>query len=301
MTHIPVLLEEVIQFFEPFRGGQFIDATVGYGGHTFAILERIPESKVLGIDADASALAFLEEERKRRGISEDRLILAQGNFRELDRIAEAHHVENAQGILFDFGVSSGELDDASRGFSFLHEGPLDMRFDTSKGVTVADIVHQWPAHALEKCIRDYGEEPHARAIAEAIVRERKLAPLTTTRALAELIAKLPVTRRRGRLHLATRTFQALRIMVNDELGAIAAVLPNALTHLAPGGRLVTIAFHSLEDRIVKEFVKREARVAKTIRILTKHVLRPTREEEIRNPRSRSAKMRVVEKIKEIPK
>lgn len=296
IPHIPVLLEEVIKFFEPFPGGRFIDATVGYGGHTFAILERIPGSRVLGIDADASALAFVEEERKRRGISSDRLMLVQGNFRTIDALAHAHGFRGVEGILLDLGVSSGELDDASRGFSFMHEGPLDMRFDVRSGEIAADIVNQWPAHALEKCFRDYGEERHARFIAEAIVEQRREMPFTTTSALAEYIATLPVLRRRGRIHPATRVFQALRILVNDELGALRDALPRALALLSPRGRMVTIAFHSLEDRIVKEFAKEMARVEKRIHILTKHVVQASREEEQSNPRSRSAKLRALEKI-----
>lgn len=295
MVHIPVLLEEVITYFRSLSGGTFIDATVGYGGHTFAILERIPDSTVFGIDADASALAFVNEERKRRGISDRRLILAQGNFRHCASLATTHGIPAVNGILFDFGVSSGELEDASRGFSFVHDGPLDMRFNQREGETAADIVQQWPAHALEKCFRAYGEEPHARVIAEAIVRQRSKAPITSTGVLAELIAKLPVTRRRGRLHPATRVFQALRIVVNDELTAIERVLPDAIALLAPQGRLATIAFHSLEDRIVKTFVKEEAK-KKTIRILTKHVVPPAYAEVQKNPRSRSARLRVVEKI-----
>lgn len=295
MIHTPVLLEEVIQFFEPFPGGRFIDATVGYGGHTFAILERIPGSRVLGIDADASALAFCEEERKRRGISSDRLTLAQGNFRAIDALAYAHEFVWVNGILLDLGVSSGELDDPSRGFSFMHEGPLDMRFDVRSGVTAADIVNQWSETALEKIIREYGEERQARRIAAAIVTERKRQAITTTTALADVITRLPGMRK-GKIHPATRTFQALRIVVNDELGALRDTLPRALALLAPRGRMVTIAFHSLEDRIVKEFAKEMARVEKRARILTKHVLQASREEKQRNPRSRSAKLRALEKI-----
>ncbi len=296
MKHTPVLLEEVIQFFSSFAGGKFIDATVGYGGHTFAMLERIPGSRVLGIDADASALAFLSEERKRRGVSEERLKLVQGNFRAMDELARNNNWIDVQGILFDLGVSSGELADPVRGFSFLHEGPLDMRLDQTSGQTALDLVNQWPSHALERIIRDYGEERRARDIAEAIVRVRQRAPIVTTTALAECIARLPGMRR-GKLHPATRTFQALRIAVNDELNALRDVLPKALHLLDSGGRLATIAFHSLEDRIVKEFVKEEGRVKKSVRILTKHVVKPTREEVLANVRSRSARLRVVEKIK----
>lgn len=295
MIHTPVLLEEVMQFFEPFAGGRFVDATVGYGGHAFAILERIPGSRVLGIDADGSALAFCEEERKRRGISEDRLVLAQGNFRTLDALAATHGFAGANGILFDFGVSSGELDTAERGFSFMKEGVLDMRFDQRSGTTALDIVNQWPETALEKIIHEYGEERQARRIASAIAMERKRQIITTTTALAGLIAQLPGMRQ-GRIHPATRTFQALRIVVNDELGSIRDVLPKALAILEPKGRMVTIAFHSLEDRIVKEFAKNSARVEKRALILTKHVLQASREEEKNNPRSRSAKLRALEKI-----
>ncbi len=284
-----------MKFFEPFSGGTFIDATVGYGGHTFAILERISGSRVLGIDADASALAFCEEERKRRGISEDRCILAQGNFRTLDALVATNGFAGANGILFDFGVSSGELDTAQRGFSFMKEGVLDMRFDQRSGTTALDIVNQWPEDALITLLHDYGEERQARRIASAIVIERKRQTITTTTALADIIARLPGMRQ-GRIHPATRTFQALRIVVNDELGSIREVLPKALGTLQTKGRMVTIAFHSLEDRIVKEFAKDVARVKKSARILTKHVLQASREEEKSNPRSRSAKLRALEKI-----
>ncbi len=296
MTHVPVLLEEVLQFFAPFAGGKFIDATVGYGGHTFAILERVPGSRVLGIDADASALAFVEEERKRRGIGEDRLVLVQANFRTLAAVANAEGYDGAQGILFDLGISSGELGEAKRGFSFQREGPLDMRFDVREGKMAADIVNQWPADALETIIRAYGEERHARRVAEAIVAERHAHPFITTLALADCIAKLPGMRQ-GRLHPATRTFQALRIVVNDELGALRDVLPQAIATLAVGGRLAVIAFHSLEDRIVKEFLKKESRIEKRVTLLAKHVVKPTRAETLMNPRSRSAHLRIAEKIK----
>lgn len=295
MIHTPVLLEEVIQFFTPFKGAKFIDATLGYGGHTFAILERIPESRVLGIDADASALAFVEEERKRRGIGEDRLVLAQANFRTLAAVASIYGYDGAHGILFDLGISSGELGEAKRGFSFQREGPLDMRFDIREGKIAADIVNQWPADALETIIREYGEERHARRIAEAIVAKRNTNPFTTTLALADCIARMPGIRQ-GRLHPATKTFQALRIMVNDELGALRDALPQAVATLAVGGRLAVIAFHSLEDRIVKEFLKKESRIEKRVALLAKHVVKPTRAETLSNPRSRSAHLRIAEKI-----
>lgn len=177
----------------------------------------------------------------------------------------------------------------------MHEGPLDMRFDVRSGVTAADIVNQWSETALEKIIREYGEERQARRIAAAIVKERKRQAITTTTALADVITRLPGIRK-GKIHPATRTFQALRIVVNDELGALRDTLPRAFALLAPRGRMVTIAFHSLEDRIVKEFAKEMARVEKRARILTKHVLQASREEEQRNPRSRSAKLRALEKI-----
>lgn len=295
ILHIPVLLEEVIQFFEPFSGGRFIDATAGYGGHTFAILDRISGSSILAIDADASALAEVEEERKRRNISADRLVLRQGNFRMIDALAKESGFSRVDGILFDFGMSSGALDAAERGFSFMKEGPLDMRFDRRSGTTAFDIVNQWPETALEKIIRAYGEERQARRIAAAIGTQRKRQAITTTTALADVITRLPGMRK-GKIHPATRTFQALRIVVNDELGAIRDVLPRAFTLLSPHGRMVTIAFHSLEDRIVKEFAKEMARGEKRMHILTKHVLQASREEKQSNPRSRSAKLRAFEKI-----
>ncbi len=231
----------------------------------------------------------------------------QAHFDQLENIARREGFVPADGVLMDLGVSSDQLEDAARGFSFLKPGPLDMRMDPSLPHTAADLVNTLDEDELTRLIRTYGEEPHARRIARAIVRAR---PIYTTTELANLIARVVVRRPKQRLHPATRTFQALRIAVNDELGALERALPQALRVLRPGGRLVVISFHSLEDRIVKQFFRREAQDCicpprqpictcghkAQVRILTRKPITPSPEEIHRNPRSRSAKLRAVEKL-----
>ncbi len=293
MEHISVLRDDVVRAFEPINGGKIVDCTLGVGGHTFALLERFPTCAVLGIDADRSAIAHVERERSVRGIAPARLMLAHGNFRDCDRLVRAAGWESINGILFDFGFSSRTMSDPARGLSFQEEGPLDMRFDQSAdGVTAATIVNTWTEEELASAFAEYGGEHAAHRIAHAITLQRRMHPLTTTTALAECIAR--VAPRWSRIHPATKVFQALRIMVNDELGAIREALPKALDLLAPQGRIVTIAFHSLEDRIVKQFFKEE-HAKDHLRIETKHVIRPPRSEVIANPRSRSARLRIATK------
>ncbi len=303
--HVPVLKEEVVAHLAPRPGGRYIDATVGAGGHAEAILERsAPDGRLLGIDRDPSALEVAGERLSRFG---RRVTLVHGSFRELGRLARAHTFTGVDGILFDLGYSSLQLEDPRRGFSFHAEGPLDMRFDPEAPVTAADLVNKLPEEELARLIARYGEERFARRIARAIVRHR---PIHTARELGELIARV-VGRRRGvRLHPATRTFQALRIAVNDELNALEAALPQAIALLRPGGRLAVISFHSLEDRLVKHVFRREATDClcpphvlvcqcghrASLRVITRKPITPSNEEVRRNPRARSAKLRVAERL-----
>lgn len=302
--HIPVLLREVLDGLKVQPGGRYIDATVGGGGHAAAILERsAPDGRLLGIDRDPEVL---ERARERLRPFGERVVLAHGSYAELRRLAVRHDFLEVDGILFDLGLSSWQLSDPHRGFSFQIEGPLDMRYDPGQGIPASEIVNRWPEKELAALIRRYGEERYARRIARAIVRHR---PIWTTTELAALIARM-VGRGRDDLHPATRTFLALRIAVNDELSALEQALPQAVSLLKPGGRLVVIAFHSLEDRIVKTFFQREARDClcppqvpvctcghrATLRLITRKPIRPSEEEVRVNPRARSARLRIAERL-----
>ncbi len=304
-AHEPVLLNEVLHFLRPHAGGTYIDATVGGGGHAEAILDAsAPDGRLLGLDADPDALRRSQRRLHRFG---RRVVLVHANFDQLQSVAEREGFVPADGVLMDLGVSSDQLADAARGFSFLRPGPLDMRMDPSLPHTAADLVNTLDEEDLARLIRAYGEDPYARRIARAIVRAR---PIYTTTELADLVARVVPRRPGQRLHPATRTFQALRIAVNDELGALERALPQAIAVLRPGGRLAVITFHSLEDRIVKHFFRREARDCicppwqpvctcghkAQVRILTRKPVVPSPDEVQRNPRSRSAKLRVVEKV-----
>jgi len=304
LPHRPVLYDAVLEGLAVSPGGCYIDATVGTGGHAWGILAASePGGRLLGIDLDPHVLAWT---RKRLAVFGDRAILVQGNFTQLASIASARGFTAVDGILFDLGLSSVQLAAPERGFSFQREGPLDMRFDPSGPVTAFDLVNKLGERELSDLLRQYGQERYARRIARAIVEAR---PLQSTIQLASLIEK--VVGRRERIHPATRTFQALRIAVNDELSALAKALPQALDLLAPGGRLAVISFHSLEDRIVKQFFSQEARDCicppdvpvcvcghrARLRIVTRHPIRPSEEEVAANPRSRSARLRVAIKMK----
>jgi len=286
----------------PERGGLFVDATVGAGGHAEAILERGPDARLLGLDRDAEAL---ETARRRLARFGDRVELLEANFSDLEEVlANRPH---ADGILADLGVSSMQLDEARRGFSFRREGPLDMRMGKD-GRTAADIVATASAEELTRIFREWGEERMAAKIARGIVRERTRGPIHTTRQLARIVA----VEKGGREKIdpATRVFQALRIEVNQELTALARFLAAAVARLNEGGRLAVISYHSLEDRIVKDAFKRESGVClcpprlpqcvcgarAALRVLTRRPLRPSDAEQRRNPRSRSAKLRVAEKV-----
>lgn len=302
--HLPVLYQEIIHALDPKSPGHYIDGTVGAGGHSFGILQAsAPEGHLLGLDLDLTAL---ELARQRLAIFGDRAILRQASYTQLvEQMASLGWVE-VQGILLDLGVSSMQLDDPQRGFSFQAAGPLDMRFNASAGLSAADLVNNMPEAELADLIWRYGEERNSRHIARAIVRAR---PIKTTRQLADLIARVSPSKT-NRIHPATRTFQALRITVNDELKSVETVLPVALSALGAGGRLAVIAFHSLEDRIVKQFFHQESRdcicppdqpictcghKASLIEI-TRHPIMATEAEIQQNARARSARLRVAQKI-----
>jgi 16S rRNA (cytosine1402-N4)-methyltransferase len=308
--HLPVLAEEVIETLAPQPGSLQIDATVGGGGHTERILEATsPDGRVLGLDADAAAIDRVRERLVRFG---DRLVLRQANFRRLGEVAPAAGFTAVDGCLMDLGLSSFQLADADRGFGFRTGGPLDMRFDPTIGVPAAELLRSLDERELAELFRRYGEEPHAKRIARAIVRDRRTAPVATATELADLVERTvpaPAGPPR-RTHPATRVFQALRIAVNDELEALREALASALDLLRPGGRLVVLSYHSLEDRIVKRFLATERHGctcppelpvcvcgrAPRVRLVTRPSLTPTAAEVAANPRSRSARLRAAERL-----
>lgn len=285
--HVPVLLQEVMANLNPKAGDRLIDCTLGGAGHTAALLDRSgPDGQLLALDADPDAL---ERARTRLADFGKRVIFVHSNFSDLYKVATAHGFDAVDGILMDLGLSSDQLA-STRGFSFQHAGALDMRFDPAQLESAADLVNTLDGDELADLIYEYGEERLSRRIARAIVMAR---PIRTAEQLAEVIAD--AIGRRGRLHPATRTFQALRIAVNDELNALKNALPAAVNLLKPGGRLAVISFHSLEDRIVKQFI-RDAAQEKTLRRLHKKPIAPGETEIKANPRARSAKLRVAEKV-----
>jgi len=287
MLHIPVLKNEVIQYLDPKPGSRFIDATLGAAGHTREILERTgPDGQVLAIDQDESALSNAKAMLESFG---SRVIFVHSNFRAVGKIAEERGFLNCDGVLADIGISSMMVDDPSRGFSFMREGPLDMRMDRTQTLTAADVVNTYSEKEIADLIYTLGEERRSRPIARSIVRSR---PLQQTRDLVRAIERVSGGPRHGQIHPATRTFQALRIHVNDELQSLEDFLDASMTVVRSGGRVVVISFHSLEDRIVKQKFR-----ASTVpgRVLTKKVITATDEEVRSNPRARSAKLRAWEK------
>lgn len=293
--HIPVLLEEVLAWLVRKPGGRYLDCTVGLGGHADALLERAgPDAVLLGLDRDEEALV-MSRERLRRWGSQAHLVHA--HYRDLRRHAETFGGGQFDGILFDLGVSSLQLDSAQRGFGFQVEGPLDMRMDRGQSQTAADLVNTLPEDQLADLIYRFGEERHSRRIARAIARARIEHPLLTTSELVEVVRRaVPRAYRHGRIHCATRTFQALRIAVNRELEDLGESIRQAAAQLAPGGRLGVISFHSLEDRIVKHtFRELAAGASPLLTILTKKPVMATESECATNPRARSAKLRVAER------
>ena len=293
--HTPVLLEEVIGFLQVKSGKKFIDATLGGAGHTSEILSL--GGTVLGIDADEEALSHVKREKEKE-IKNKTLIIAKGNFRNIDDIARLNNFNKVFGILFDFGVSSFQIDTGERGFSFSKGGPLDMRMDKDLKVSAKDLINILPKGELYEIFIKFGEEHNARAISDSIVRARRINPIETTGDLAGIIQSAYKIKGEvndyTRANLNKRVFQALRIAVNDELGSIQEALPKAVELLESGGRMVVISFHSLEDRIVKqtflEFEKRNMG-----KIITKKPVEATNEEKENNPRARSAKLRVFER------
>jgi 16S rRNA (cytosine1402-N4)-methyltransferase len=310
-THLPVLAEEVMSMLAPTPGSLQIDATLGGGGHTERILEATnPDGRLLGLDADGAAVARVREHLAPR--FGDRLVLRRANFRELATVAPEAGFTVADGCLFDLGLSSFQLADTERGFGFRAGGPLDMRFDASRGVPASELLATLSADELTALFRRYGEEPKASRIARAIVDARKTAPVSTAEELAALVEKVvpPNPRVPRRTHPATRVFQALRIAVNEELEALQAGLAAALDILRPGGRLVVLSYHSLEDRIVKRFFQAERRGCvcppevpicvcgrnPRLRLITRPSLTPTAAEIEVNPRARSARLRAAERL-----
>ena len=293
--HISVLLQEAVDALKVKPGKKYIDGTLGGGGHTGAILERGGE--VLGIDFDEEALEYVGEKLKVKSskfkVGED-LVLARGNFKDIDVIAKEKGFKNVSGIILDLGVSSHHFDTAERGFSFQKEGPLDMRMDQSLHVKAADLINILTRGEMYELFTKLGEEWGARPIIESIIRARQIKPIETTGELAEIISR-GKQRHKSESNPATRIFQALRIAVNDELNNLREVLPKAVALLAPGGRLAIISFHSLEDRIVKHTFKQfeDDGLGK---IITKKPVVPGEEEIERNKRARSAKLRVFEKL-----
>ncbi len=302
--HIPVLLSEVIDALGVKSGGRWVDSTLGAGGHAAAILEASsPDGQLLGIDADPEAVKTARMTLEPYG---RRALLVEGNFAQAEAICSQYGFRPASGILFDLGMSSLQLDDEDRGFSFRFDAPLDMRFSPAYELTAADMLNILPQAELAHVLKSYGQERRSRSIARRIVESR---PLRTTLQLVRAVEQAGGARR-GRIHPATRTFLALRIAVNRELEHLDAALKGAINLLGPGGRLVVISYHSLEDRLVKGSLQRESRGclcppetpqcvcghSPTLRLVVKKVITPSSAEVEANPRSRSAKMRVAEKI-----
>ena len=303
-AHTPVMVQEMMLALAPVEGGSFIDCNLGEGGHTEAILNAVRSARVLGIDLDYDAL-MRASERLSKGTSQ--LTLHHGNFADLYKIASSYRHVPVSGVLFDLGLSSAQLDTPDRGFSFRHEGRLDMRFNHSTGISAHDIVNRWSVEELESLIHDLGEEPRAGRVARGIVRNR---PIETTLELATVVIKALNWPTYSRIHPATRTFQALRMAVNEERENLERGLEEAVLSLNSGGRLVVISYHSVEDRIVKNFIRRSAasclcppslpecvcNSSPTLTPINKRVIKPTVSETQDNPRARSARMRVAERI-----
>jgi len=292
--HQSVMPSEVLELLVTNPQGVYVDATLGAGGHTARILEQFPEVRMIGLDQDEQALSYADERLKSYRA---RCTFLKGNFRHLNELLRAANFLTVDGVLMDLGVSSPQLDHPERGFSYQHEdAPLDMRMDSSNPVTAFRLVNQKPEKDIAHAIREWGEERWASRIAQFIVRARTVEPIRTSGQLVEVIyAAIPASARRTGGHPARRTFQALRIWVNDEMGALADGLREGWQVLTPGGRMVVISFHSLEDRIVKHQF-RDWHVQEVARLITKHPLTADVAELDGNPRARSAKLRAVEKI-----
>ena len=302
-AHVAVLVGEVVEWLRPRPGACLVDATVGLGGHATALLAAAPGARLLGLDRDRAALARAAER-----LPGERVVLRQARFGELAAVLAEFGWDGADAVLLDLGVSSLQLDDPARGFSFRVDAPLDMRMDAGSDPSAAEIVNQWPERELARILAAFGEEPRARALARAIARAR---PLRTTGELARVIGGV-LGRGRPGLHPATRSFQAIRMAVNDELGELERFLADGYRVLRPRGRLAVLAYHSLEDRRVKDAFRRWAADclcpprtprcvcgwSAKVRLLTRRPLRPSAREVARNPRARSARLRIVERLEE---
>mgnify|MGYP004560907983 FL=1 len=308
LTHCPVLLEECIQGLHIRPEGVYVDGTLGRAGHSREIAKRLTTGRLIAIDRDQAALDAAQE---RLAPWMDRVTLVHGNFRDMPELLRELDVPAVDGILLDLGVSSPQLDDPERGFSYQHDAPLDMRMDQTQPLTAAVVVNEWSEGQLKDVLRNYGEERYAGAIAGAIVRRRQEAPIETTGQLVDVIrSAMPAAALREKQHPAKRTFQGIRIAVNDELAAVSDVVAGAIPLLKPGGRLCVISFHSLEDRIVKQQLAKAAKGCTCppefpvcicgkkpqITLKPRKPILPSQEELERNPRARSAKLRVAEKV-----
>jgi len=300
--HIPVLLNEVIECLNPKSNENFVDCTVGFAGHAKAILEKIkPNGRVLGIEIDPQVCQMLNQERN-KGDSLKRLLVVNDSYVHLKKIVQEHNFYPVQGVLLDLGLSSWDLEKSAKGFSFSKDEPLDMRYavqhsgSKTQSLTAKEIVNEWTQEQLAGIFRDFGQERFAKTIAKNIVKARKLTPIETTFQLVEIIRKsFPRSYKFGKVHFATRVFQALRIAVNNELENLKTVLPQTLEVLEPNGRIVVISFHSLEDSIVKKFFKENAKNG-FLQILTKKPLLASFAEIKNNPKARSAKLRAARKL-----
>ena len=306
-THRPVLLDECIELLNIRPDGVYVDGTLGRAGHSAEIARRLTTGRLICIDRDMAAIRAAEE---RLAPWRDRVKLVHGNFSDLAAILREAEVPGVDGALFDLGVSSPQLDDAARGFSYMHDAPLDMRMDDTAPLTAREVVNTWSQEELRRILYEYGEERYAPAVARAIVRSRAERPIETTLELAELVrGTMPPAALREKQHPAKRTFQAIRIAVNGELDALPPMLQSAVEGLNPGGRLAVITFHSLEDRIVKQALRDMARGCTCppefpvcvcgkkpkLRLLTRKPVVPGEAEVAENPRARSAKLRAAEK------
>ena len=307
-SHRSVLLAECIDALAIRPDGIYLDGTLGGAGHSGEIVRRLTTGRLIGVDRDQVAL---EAARERLAPWMDRVTLVHDNFANLTAILDRLSLERIDGMLFDLGVSSPQLDDAGRGFSYMADAPLDMRMDREGGLTAYDVVNTWPKEELRRMLYDYGEERYAPQIAAAIERRRAEQPIATTLELVDVIkSAMPPQALREKQHPAKRSFQAIRIAVNDELGSVERMLAGAVDRLNPGGRLAVITFHSLEDRIVKSAMQRDARGCTCppefpvcvcgkkpkVKILTKKPIVSGPEELAENPRARSAKLRVAERL-----
>jgi 16S rRNA (cytosine1402-N4)-methyltransferase len=310
--HVPVLLERCLALLAPAvstPGAVVVDATIGLGGHSAALLERHPSLRLIGLDRDTEALA---RSQGRLAAWSDRTTLVHAIYDELPDVLAGLGLAQVQGVLFDLGVSSLQLDATERGFSYAHDAPLDMRMDATRGVTAADVLNTYPAAELARVLAEYGEERFARRIADRVVRERTIEPFTSTARLAELVrAAIPAATRRTGGNPSKRTFQALRIEVNGELAALGRALPAAIAALAVGGRIVVLSYHSLEDRLVKRTLAAETtsiapvdlpvvpeELQPRLRLLTRGAETADPDEVARNPRATSARLRAAERIRE---